>query len=87
MPDVVVVGAGPAGLSAAIGLRRAGADVLVLEQHPAPPPRVCGAFVNPEGASHLEALGLMDRVTDAGAARVAREPGVVVGRTPWSPCR
>jgi menaquinone-9 beta-reductase len=70
MPDVVVVGAGPAGLSAAIGLRRAGADVLVLEQHPAPPPRVCGAFVNPEGVSHLEALGLMDRVTDAGAAWV-----------------
>jgi menaquinone-9 beta-reductase len=78
MPDVVVVGAGPAGLSAAIGLRRAGADVLVLEQHPAPPPRVCGAFINPEGASHLEALGVMDRVTDAGAAPVGES------RVSWS---
>jgi menaquinone-9 beta-reductase len=70
MPDVLVVGAGPAGLSAALGLRATGAEVTVVEQHPAPPGRVCGAFVNPEGVSHLEALGLMDRVMDAGAVSV-----------------
>jgi menaquinone-9 beta-reductase len=70
MPDVLVVGAGPAGLSAALGFRSAGAEVTVVEQHPAPPARVCGAFVNPEGVSHLDALGLLDRVRDAGAVPV-----------------
>jgi NADPH-dependent 2,4-dienoyl-CoA reductase/sulfur reductase-like enzyme len=30
--DVLVVGAGPAGLSAALGARRAGADVMILER-------------------------------------------------------
>jgi len=70
VPDALVVGAGPAGLSAAIALRGAGADVIVLEQHTLPPPRVCGAFINPEGASHLEALGVSRLLLDAGAVPV-----------------
>lgn len=70
MPDALVVGAGPAGLSAAMALRGAGADVIVFEQHPSPPPRVCGAFINPEGTAHLEALGIMGRLIDAGAVPV-----------------
>ncbi len=70
MSDALVVGAGPAGLSAAIALRTAGAKVLVIEQHPSPPPRVCGAFINPEGTSHLDALGVMPRLVAVGTVPV-----------------
>jgi 2-polyprenyl-6-methoxyphenol hydroxylase-like FAD-dependent oxidoreductase len=67
-PEALVVGAGPAGLSAAIALRTAGVDVLVLEQHASPPPRVCGAFINPEGAGHLDTLGVAARLAVDAAA-------------------
>ena len=40
MPDVLVVGAGLAGLAAARDLSRAGADVLVLEARARPGGRV-----------------------------------------------
>lgn len=70
MPDAVIVGAGPAGLSAALALRRFGFAVSVIEQHPFPPPRVCGAFINPEGAGYLAALGLGDEIVRAGAVPV-----------------
>lgn len=64
--DVVVVGAGPAGLSAAIGLRQAGVQVSLLEQRAEWPGRVCGGFLNPEGVGHLDSLGILDAVTAVG---------------------
>jgi menaquinone-9 beta-reductase len=70
MPDALIVGAGPAGLSAALALSTRGVSVCVFEQHAEPPPRVCGAFVNPEGTSHLEMLGVLDGLRAAGAVPV-----------------
>jgi 2-polyprenyl-6-methoxyphenol hydroxylase-like FAD-dependent oxidoreductase len=70
MDEVLIVGAGPAGLSAALALSARGLAVTVFEQHPAPPPRVCGAFINPEGTRHLATLGVLDEVRQAGAVAV-----------------
>ena len=42
----IVVGAGPAGLSASIGLARAGFSVRVLEQRKEWQKRVCGSFLS-----------------------------------------
>jgi 2-polyprenyl-6-methoxyphenol hydroxylase-like FAD-dependent oxidoreductase len=70
MSEALIVGAGPAGLSAALALSARGVSVTVFEQHPAPPPRVCGAFINPEGTRHLATLGVLDEVRQAGAVAV-----------------
>ncbi|SDN66779.1 geranylgeranyl reductase family [Klenkia soli] len=54
--DVVVVGAGPAGSSAAYWLARAGLDVLVLEKSHFPREKVCGDGLTPRGVAALAAM-------------------------------
>ncbi|MBE3073085.1 MAG: FAD-dependent monooxygenase, partial [Acidobacteria bacterium] len=68
--EAIVVGAGPAGLSAALALAQSDIRVTLLEQHAAWPGRVCGGFLNPEGVRHLQALGSLRAVVDAGAVPV-----------------
>jgi len=57
--DLVVIGGGPAGSSAAITAARAGARVLLLERGRLPRQRVCGEFVSAESLGLL--AGLLDR--------------------------
>ena len=42
MLDVVIIGAGPAGLSAAIACRESNLDVLVIDEFPKPGGRLLG---------------------------------------------
>lgn len=62
--DVIVVGGGLAGSSAASVLARSGLDVLVLEREAAFRDRVRGEWLAPWGILELEALGLR-HVADA----------------------
>jgi len=57
-PDVLIVGAGPAGAVAAIVLARAGARVLVLDRARFPRPKLCGDTINPGALRVLHRLGL-----------------------------
>ena len=54
--DLIVVGAGPAGASAAITAARGGARVLLCERGRFPRHRVCGEFVSAESLELLERL-------------------------------
>jgi menaquinone-9 beta-reductase len=57
-PDVVVVGGGPAGLAAAIAIRRLGLQVLVAERGRPQIDKPCGEGVMPEGLIALSRLGV-----------------------------
>ena len=58
--DVLVVGAGPAGSTAALHLARAGFSVAIAEREVFPRGKVCGEFVSGPSWTLLDALGVAD---------------------------
>lgn len=62
-PRVSIIGAGPAGSTAAILLARGGWDVTLIEQHRFPRDKVCGECLSADGIALLERIGLLDNLT------------------------
>src|SRR6476660_4002997 len=57
--DLIIIGGGPAGASAAISAAREGATVLLLDRGRFPRHKVCGEFVS------AESLGLLKELLDS----------------------
>lgn len=56
-PDILIIGAGPAGSTAAAVLARAGCDVLLVDKAAFPRPKTCGDALSPRAAAVLDQLG------------------------------
>ena len=69
--DVIVVGAGPAGSSAAWHLAREGAHVTLLDRARFPREKPCAEYLSPEASRILSAMGALDACEAAGAAHLA----------------
>ena len=70
--DVLVIGGGPAGLSAAIAARLKGFRVAVVETAHPPIDKSCGEGLMPEGVAGLRQLGIELRAEDGFAFRGLR---------------
>ena len=74
--DLIIIGGGPAGTSAAISAARGGASVLLLDRGRFPRHKVCGEFVSAESLSLLTDLldqehsALLPEAVRISAARV-----------------
>jgi flavin-dependent dehydrogenase len=90
--DVLVVGAGPAGLAVALGAAQAGLDVAVCERREGPIDKACGEGLMPAAVRALAALGVDPaghdirgiaylRGTSAARASFTSGPGRGVRRT------
>lgn len=71
MHDVLVIGAGPAGMAAAITARKFRLDVLVVEKRPINQEKICGDGLTEKSTSALSSLGITpDMLKKAGANEI-----------------
>src|SRR5450631_2853275 len=79
--DLIIIGGGPAGTSAAISAVRQGARVLLLERGRFPRHKVCGEFVSAESLSLLkDLLDLQHTALLQDAVRIPRARMFLDGR-------
>ena len=78
--DVIIVGAGPGGSTAAAHLARRGRRVLLLDKSRFPRDKVCGDAISGKSVDALKRLGIMDQMLEATAAdRAVGSWGVTFG--------
>jgi menaquinone-9 beta-reductase len=58
--DIIIIGGGPAGSSAALYLVSYGFNVKIVEKKQFPRETLCGEFLSNEVAEHIKSLGLME---------------------------
>lgn len=68
--DAIVVGAGPAGSTAAWKLARAGVRVLLVDGSDFPRSKPCGEAISPGATPLLEEMGVLPRLRRAGAGEI-----------------
>jgi len=80
--DVLIVGAGPAGASAAITLRRSGRSVIVIDKARFPRDKCCGDGLTTLALRELEGLGLVparvDNWFEVGSAWIRSPSGLEI---------
>ncbi|MDX8497532.1 NAD(P)/FAD-dependent oxidoreductase [Mesorhizobium sp. VK4C] len=72
--EIAIAGAGPAGLAAALYLKRAGHKVTIFERFDEPKPVGSGLMLQPTGLTVLADLGLLDEILSRGS-RIERLHG------------
>jgi len=70
--DVAVVGAGPAGSTAAALLARRGISVALVDRDVFPRDKLCGEFLSYDALPVLHALGVVNAIEAAGAPSIRR---------------
>ena len=73
--DIIIIGGGPAGASAALFLEKKGYRIALLDQARFPRDKICGEFISPAADAILSKLGVLDAIE---ALRPTRLRGVAL---------
>ena len=73
--DIIIIGGGPAGTSAALFLEKKGYHIALLDQARFPRDKVCGEFISPAADDIFFELGILDSIEALNPTRLS---GVVV---------
>jgi len=65
--DALIIGAGPAGASCALGLVKRGWRVVLIDKSIFPRPKTCGGFIGPENEELLTDFGIWPKLLEQGA--------------------
>ncbi len=68
--EVIVVGGGPAGSSAAYFMAQAGLDVMILDRACFPRDKPCSEYLSPQASRILAAMGALEAIEGSGAAQL-----------------
>ena len=69
---ILIVGAGPGGVSLAIRLAKRDFEVVLVEREKFPRHKLCGEFVSPECLEHFRELEVLDEMFAIGGDRVSQ---------------
>lgn len=78
-PDVVVIGAGPAGAGGALRLAERGVSVLLVDRQSLPRAKVCGGCLHRRGVKRLSRWGVANEVLRAAGAEQLVTSEVMAG--------
>src|SRR4051794_22591035 len=67
---IVIAGAGPAGSTLAIRLRKQNRPVILIERYKFPRHKLCGEFISPECLSHFAELEVLDEMLASGGDHI-----------------
>ena len=65
--DALIIGAGPAGTSCALGLIKRGLQVVIIDKSTFPRHKTCGGFIGPENRPLLSGWGIWTKLLEQGA--------------------
>ena len=71
-PEILVIGAGPGGSTAAWALAQAGHDVMLVDQAEFPRDKTCGDGLTPTAVKMLRHIDVLPQIEAAGAVRINR---------------
>ena len=68
--DIIIIGGGPAGTSAALFLEKKGYHIALLDQARFPRDKVCGEFISPAADDILFELGIIETIEELNPTRL-----------------